>query len=250
MKDCTVIKEQIYPVFHCEKPVIGMLHLPGGDEDEVLRIAREEIDMMYGAGVNAVMAENYFGSVRDVENVLQLLQKEYSHRVYGVNVLGDHKTAFRLAKQYGAAFVQVDSICGHLTPAAEQAYYDEIDRCRAETGVFLMGGVRFKYQPVRSGRTLREDLSIGRRHCDAIVVTGAGTGIATEMDKIKEFRAHLPDFPLIVGAGITAETCRLQLASANGGIVGSYFKYDGNASNRMDPARVKRFMQALGGEEG
>ena len=223
-----------------------MLHLLGGNEDEVLRNARKEIEIMYGAGVSAVMVENYFGDTRDVENVLALLQKEYADHVYGVNVLGDFKTAFLLAKQYGAAFVQVDSICGHLLPAHEQAYFEAIDRCRDETGVFLMGGVRFKYQPVRSGRTLSEDLAVGCRHCDAIVVTGEGTGIATDMKKIKEFRANLPDFPLIVGAGITAETCAEQLAVADGGIVGSYFKFDANAQNRMDAKRVKRFMQACG----
>lgn len=230
--------------FCTEKPVIGMLHLLGGGEDDVLSIAREEIEIMYGAGVSAVMVENYFGDTRDVENVLALLQKEYADHVYGVNVLGDFETAFRLAKQYGAVFVQVDSICGHLPPSHEQAYFDAIDRCRAETGVFLMGGVRFKYQPVCSSRPLSEDLAIGRRHCDAIVVTGEGTGIATNMEKIKEFRSHLPDFPLIVGAGITADTCAAQLAVADGGIVGSYFKFDGNAHNRMDADRVRRFILA------
>ena len=245
--NCNNITEKMECVFHTEKPVIGMLHLLGGGEEDVLAIAREEIEIMYGAGVNAVMVENYFGGTRDVGNVLSLLREEYADRVYGVNVLGDFETAFNLAEQYNAAFVQVDSICGHLSPSHEQAYFDAIDRCRVETGIFLMGGVRFKYQPVRSGRTLAEDLAIGRRHCDAIVVTGEGTGIATDMEKIKEFRSHLPDSPLIVGAGITADTCAAQLAVADGGIVGSYFKYDGNAHNRMDPQRVTAFMYALKG---
>ena len=243
------VTDKMDRIFHTEKPVIGMLHLLGYTEDEVLRIAREEIGIMYGAGVSAVMVENYFGDTADVENVLALLQKEYADHVYGVNVLGDFETAFRLAKQYGAAFVQVDSICGHLLPAHEQAYFDAIGRCRAETGVFLMGGVRFKYQPVQSGRSTAEDLAIGRRHCDAIVVTGEGTGMVTDIEKIKVFRSFLPDFPVIVGAGITAETCEEQLSLADGGIVGSYFKFDGNAHNRMDAERVKKFMRACRGEK-
>ncbi len=244
MPQINIRTEKIKKVFLTEKPVIGMLHLPGGTEEEVLKIAREEADIMYGAGVNAVMAENYFGSTRDVENVLAMLQREYPGRVYGVNVLGDFETAFQLAARYGAAFVQVDSVCGHLRPQQEADYYERLDACREETGVFLMGGVRFKYQPVRSGRSVEEDLAIGRKHCDAIVVTGEGTGIATDMHKIVTFRSYLPDFPLIVGAGITAETCKAQLGIADGGIVGSYFKIDGDACNRMDGTRVKTFMEA------
>ena len=243
----TAKAEKMKKVFLTEKPVIGMLHLPGGAEEEVLKIAREEADIMYGAGVNAVMAENYFGSTRDVENVLAMLQREYPGRVYGVNVLGDFETAFQLAARYGAAFVQVDSVCGHLRPQQEPYYFERLDACRKETGVFLMGGVRFKYQPVRSGRSVDEDLAIGREHCDAIVVTGEGTGIATDMKKIVTFRSYLPDFPLIVGAGITAETCKAQLSIADGGIVGSYFKFDGDACNRMDDNRVKAFMEACRG---
>ena len=82
---------------------------------------------------------------------------------------------------------------------------------------------------------------------DEIVVTGAGTGIQTDMQKILEFKELLPDFPLIVGAGMTAETCAKQLAAADGGIVGSYFKYNGNAHGRMDKDRVEAFMYAATG---
>ena len=238
-------------VFRTEKPVIGMLHLSGGSEDEALRIAREEIGILYGAGVDAVMAENYYGGRGDVENVLAMLREEYPDRVYGVNVLGDFEAAFRLAERYGAAFVQVDSICGHLDPYSEKKYFKRIDDCRAATGVFLMGGVRFKFQPVFSGRSTAEDVRIGMRHCDAVVVTGdsMGKGNETPMEKILQFREALGNFPLIVGAGLTPEVCAEQLAVADGGIVGSYIKYDGEAHNRMDPARVKAFMRACRGAD-
>ena len=110
--------------------------------------------------------------------------------------------------------------------------------------IFLLGGVRFKYQPVASGRTLEEDLKIGMERCDAVVVTGAGTGISTELDKIKAFRAILGDFPLIVGAGMTAETAAEQLFYSDGAIVGSYFKEGGYTEYPVDEMRVKTFMTA------
>ena len=89
---------------------------------------------------------------------------------------------------------------------------------------------------------MEEDLEIGKQHCDAIVVTGEGTGINTDIEKIKEFRSVLGDFPLLVGAGMTADTVAEQLTYADGGIVGSFFKYNGDAYGYMDEDRVKQFM--------
>ena len=91
-------------------------------------------------------------------------------------------------------------------------------------------------------RSLEEDLKLGMERCDAIVVTGAGTGINTDLEKIKTFRSILGDFPLIVGAGMTADTAQEQLAYSDGAIVGSYFKEFGEAEYPVDEERVKEFI--------
>ena len=41
--------------------------------------------------------------------------------------------------------------------------------------------------------------------CDAIVVTQDATGQETPMEKINEFRKIIGDFPLVIGAGMTAD---------------------------------------------
>ena len=236
----------IKQVFGTEKPIIGMLHLRGCGREEVMRIAREEIEMMCRCGVDAVLAENYFGDKLDVIEALKMLQAEYSDRiVYGVNILGDFEASCELACRYGAKFMQVDSICGHLKPNRDEAYAKMIAEVREKYPVFVLGGVRFKYQPVLSGRSLEEDLAIGMTRCDAIVVTGEGTGMDTDIEKIRAFRSAMGDFPLIVGAGMTPESVPAQLAIADGGIVGSYFKHDGQAHHPMEEARVMRFMNAV-----
>ena len=237
------LTDRFKEVFKCEKPIIGMLHLKGFNEASVIANAKRETEIMISNGVNAVLVENYFGSATDVESFLAVLQSEYRDVVYGVNILGDYPAAFRLANRYGASFIQVDSICGHLHPFAEEHYFNVIDELRNESNVLLLGGVRFKYQPVCSGRSVGEDLKTGSGHCDVIVVTGEGTGIATDLEKIKEFRSELGAFPLIVGAGMTAQTVKEQLKYSDGGIVGSYFKENGNAQNDMDEQRVKEFMK-------
>jgi len=198
---------------------------------------------MYRSGVHAILVENYFGDRVDVENALQYLHTACPDKVYGVNMLGFPEMAFELARKYGAMFVQMDSVCGHLEPTYEKPFLKKLEAMRGDGDIFLLGGVRFKYQPVRSGRSLEEDLKLGMERCDAIVVTGEGTGISTELEKIKTFRSVLGDFPLIVGAGMTAETAQEQLAFADGAIVGSYFKEYGEAEYPVDEERVKLFMQ-------
>ena len=191
---------------------------------------------------------------------LDELKKHYPEKAYGVNLLSDPEKAFRLAVQYGASFVQIDSVCGHLRPGSNMSGHDKpklydktcdgdfaqnLADLRAAYPVFLLGGVRFKYQPVRSRRSVEEDLTIGKERCDAVVVTGAGTGINTGMGKIQQFRQCLGDFPLFVGAGMTAETCREQLSVADGAIIGSWFKQGGRTEAPVDPERVKQFMQIV-----
>ena len=229
-------------VFGVDKPIIGMLHLSGYGRDKVLENAMREIDILYRNGVNAVLVENYFGDRVDVENALKHLQQWYPDKVYGVNMLGDPDRAFDLARKYGAKFVQMDSVCGHLEPNYERPFLKKLEAMRGNGDIFLLGGVRFKYQPVRSGRSLEEDLKLGMERCDAIVVTGEGTGISTDLEKIKTFRTILGDFPLIVGAGMMAETAREQLTFSDGAIVGSYFKEYGEAEYPVDEERVRAFM--------
>lgn len=86
---------------------------------------------------------------------------------------------------------------------------------------------------------------LGKQRCDAVVVSGTGTGISTELEKIRFFREKLGDFPLIVCAGMTEENCREQLAIADGAIIGTWFKRDGNTEAPVDPERVRRFMQTV-----
>lgn len=234
--------KKLKEVFGVDKPIIGMVHLSGYGADEKMYIAKREIEIMYRNGVNAILVENYYGDHQDVENALKYLQESYSDHVYGVNVLDDPDVAFDLARKYNAKFVQIDSVCGHALPQYDAELAKYLERLRGDRDIFLLGGVRFKYTQHLSGRSLEEDLRIGMERCDAIVVTGAGTGITTDLEKIKSFRNILGDFPLIVGAGMTAETAQEQLAFSNGAIVGSYFKEGGITDYPVDENRVKEFI--------
>lgn len=231
-------------LFGDAKPVMGMIHLNTCLGEDVLTVAKREIEIYFENSIYPLV-ENYFGSASDCEKVLAWLHAEHPDRVYGVNVLGDTPKAFELAARYGARFVQVDSVCGHLPADRDEEFACRLASLRREADVVLLGGVRFKYQPVKSGRTLAEDLRLGAERCDAVVCTGEGTGLATPLEKVACFRETLGDFPVMVGAGVTAATAAATAAAADGVIVGSWLKRYHRDKGSVAPLYVKEFMAAF-----
>ncbi|MEG0525874.1 MAG: BtpA/SgcQ family protein [Longicatena sp.] len=232
-------------IFQNEKPVFGMLHLKGSTHDEIFEKAKNEIDLYIEGGVDAIIVENYFGNYYDMENILQYLLDAKKDIIYGVNCLHVDPMGFYLAKKYCASFVQLDSVCGHLKVRDDPGFDEFIKLCRKGYDGYILGGVRFKYQPYKSGRTLEEDLNIGKTRCDAIVVTQDATGQETSLDKIEKFRKILGDFPLVIGAGMTPDNCEKQLELADAAIVGSYFKDTYKDDGDLDLSHIQDMVHAL-----
>lgn len=235
---------RIEDVFKTKKPIIGVLHNKGKNEEEILQIAKQEIKDYVENGVNGIIVENYFGDEKAAEMVLSYMSQQ-KDLIYGIGLLGFEQLSFDLAKKYHAHFIQIDSITSHLAPVDDIAYGKFIEANRKTCNAFLFGGVRFKYQPYLSGRSLEEDLKIGMERCDAICVTQDRTGQETDISKIKEYRSIIKDFPLIVAAGMTPDNCAEQLAIADGGVVGSYFKDTYQDTGTVDKSHVKYFMDKV-----
>ena len=229
-------------LFMGTKPLIGMIHTGCMLKEDMLGTAKREIEIYLKYGVYPLV-ENYFGTSADCEKVLAWLQEYHPKAVYGVNILGDAEEAFILARTYGARFVQIDSVCGHLEPDRDEEYAEELKALRKKCDVVLLGGVRFKYQPRHSGRSLKEDLLIGMERCDAIVCTGEGTGISTPFKKVEGFKEVLNDFPVLVGAGVTLDTVEETFRLADGAIVGSWFKDDHVDTGHVNEESVKQMAQ-------
>lgn len=239
------MRKDFLSIFTKTKPVMGMLHLKGDTEKEVIERAYEEAYIMTDHGVDAVIVENYFGTPEHVRAVLNEFQSNQVRFLYGVNLLDDDEANFKAAIKYDAAFLQLDSVSGHLLPEDDLAFGRFMDQWRGEYPGSVIGGVRFKYQPYLSGRSLEEDLRIGMERCDAIAVTGNGTGMPTEVSKIKEFRDLVGKFPLLVTAGTTPESCPQQFQLADGAIAGSYFKDSYKAEGDMCKDHVIEYMTVV-----
>ena len=238
-------KNLLKKVFGVTKPLIGMLHLKGESDEDVVRRAKHEIDLFINNGVNGLVVENYFGNYYQMRMVLEYLSNRYPDFPYGVNSLNFDSLGFDLAREFNAKFVQLDSVVGHIKPRDEASMEAFMHQQRSKSEFVVFGGVRFKYQPVLSEKTVEEDLIIAKDRCDAVVVTGNATGEETAIDKIKLFRQTLGNFPLIIGAGLTPNNAREQLRYADGAIVGSYFKDGHNDSGEVNQEYIRKLVKTF-----
>ncbi len=90
--------------------------------------------------------EDYFGTYGDMRRALEYIREAKSEIVYGVNCLNIDAMGFELAQEFGAAFVQLDSVVGHVKPRDEEALEAFLDLYRGRYDGCVLGGVRFKYQ--------------------------------------------------------------------------------------------------------
>ena len=217
-------ERQVLSIFKNTKPVFGMLHLKGDNREDIFERFKKELQIYLDCGIDAVILENYFGDYDNLVDALEYISKLDLEIPYGVNCLNIDQMGFYLAQKYHAAFVQVDSVVGHVKPRDEATLREFFKMMRNYYDGYVFGGVRFKYQPMLSEKTVEEDLEIAKTRCDAVCVTQDRTGQETSMEKIIQFRNGLGDFPLIVAAGVTADNIEKQFEYADAVIVGSYFK--------------------------
>ena len=102
-----------------EKPILAMLHLKGTSDEDIVRRFKEEIAIYAENGVDCIIVENYFGNYRHMEMALDYISKLNLVIPYGVNCLNVDPMGFELAEKYGASFVQLDSVVGHVKPRDE-----------------------------------------------------------------------------------------------------------------------------------
>ncbi len=71
------------------------------------------------------------------------------------------------------------------------------------------------------------------------------TGAAPSLDDLRRTRLGAGNRPVLVASGLTTDNLAELLPLANGAIVGSAFKADGEVGNPVDPQRVTWFMNRV-----
>jgi hypothetical protein len=114
-------------------------------------------------------------------------------------------------------------------------------------GIAIFADVDVKHSAPLAPRPIEDEIddTIHRGMADALIVSGAGTGKATDPKKLARVKQRAGTTPVLVGSGATPETISDIRQQCDGAIVGTYFKRDGRVDEPVDADRVRRFMAAI-----
>ena len=259
-------------MFDLPRPIlIGMVHLPplpGSPRHELpeAKIVARAVDdarTLADAGFGALMVENFGDTpfvARRVEPVTIATMGVVAAAVrsavslpLGINVLrNDAQAALGVAAAVGAKFVRVNI---HLGVAATdqgmiqgRARQTLQLRNRIAPDVSIVADVHVKHavQMSQPDIALAAEETAYRGLADALVVSGSTTGRPADQADVRRVKEAVPDRPILVGSGVTAETIAVLLAHADGAIVGTAIKLDGRPDNPVDPERARALVAAAG----
>jgi len=253
-----------------ERTVIGMVHLPSlpgsprwdGSMARVVASALADARALIEGGVDALLVENFGdapftpgrvepATVAAMSVVAAEIRRALPRAPLGVNVLkNDARAALAVAAAVGAEFIRVNVHAGAVLAdqgiVQSDAYGTLRDRRLLGVDVSIFADVGGKHAvplaPVELEQTARD--LVHRGLADALVVSGPATGQATPLAEVKRVRSAVPNVPLLIGSGVTAETAAELLSVADGLIVGTSVKRDGDVEQPVDRARVEKLVAA------
>jgi membrane complex biogenesis BtpA family protein len=256
--------------------LIGVVHLlplpgdpahTGGGFGAVEQRALEDARSLVRGGVDAVLVEN-FGSapfqkgtrghripphqVATLALMCRAIASE--HRVpVGVNCLrNDARSAVGIAAAAGAQFVRVNVHVGAYATDQGVVEGEAADTLRyrqalGAADVAIIADVLVKHAaplvPVDAAAATRD--TIERGLADAVVVTGDRTGAPVSRDLLSRVREAAGVHPVLIGSGLTPDNAADLAPLADGAIVGTALKRDGDVRQPVDPDRVRGLAAAV-----
>lgn len=260
---------RFHAVFPSPKPIIGMVHLPplpgsprynGEPMAGIAEYAVAEARTLESAGFDGLIIEN-FGDVmfykkarpETVAALTYVAQRVRSNTTVpiGLCVLqSDGIAAVAIAHVVGAQFVRI--------PYYTETYVVDagvMESCAAEVlrfrkflgaNVLIFADVHIKHGYPLAQRPIEESAedAVHRGLADALIVTGKKTGGPTNVEDIRRVKEAVPDWPVFAGSGVSVHDVDRVLKHADGVIVGTSLKVDGDTEKPLDPKRVEEFVRA------
>jgi len=261
--------KRFYSLFDGKKPVIGMIHLlplPGSPQyknsmKEIENAALHDLYALENGGANAAIIEN-FGDIPYTTQVstatfasMCTIATKIAERAsipLGINIQYNCvEYEWALACAIGAKFIRVEAFVENRAGAHGVVYATaaELMRLKAfhpsETMIFA--DINAKHttsltnQPI--SLSVKEAIECG---ADALILTGIRTGVNPSIEDLVEVKEIASDTPILLGSGINISNASKYYESADGAIIGSSLKEDGNVFKRIDETRVKDFIKAVG----
>lgn len=261
-------------VFDTDKPVIGMIHLqpmptdpkylPERGVEYVVRSARADLEALQNAGFDGVLFCNEFSipytrhvpsiTVATMSSVIGQLKAEITVP-FGVTVASDAKKGFDVAAATGASFVR------EVLHGAHAGVYGisdldpgDVERHRYAVGC---GGVKTMTAIIPEGTRQLAERSIEEvvktltfnLNPDTLLVYSDKPGSAVDEELVRRVKS-CTDTPVLASNGVKANTVAEILSVADGCIVGTGIKVDGNFYNPIDPRRAQDLMDAARAARG
>ena len=250
--------------------LIGVVHLrplPGsprwdGRWEWVVRQAVADAQAYARGGADALELEN-FGDLPFAKNsvppvtVAGMAAAGCSVRAacrlpLGFNVLrNDARAALALCAVCDGAFIRVNVHTGAMV--TDQGLI-EGDACTTLSQraslcprVAILADVHVKHAvPLAPISIERAALDTWRRGlADGLIISGTGSGEATDPDQVKRVRAACPEATILIGSGVRRENLAAYLPFADAFIVGSSLKRGGRIAQPVDWRRVAALKRSL-----
>lgn len=260
----------IEEVIKTKKPIIAMCHfraLPGdpyydadGGMQKVVDTARKEFLDLQAGGVDAVMFSNEFSfpyltkvkpeTTAAMARIIGELKSEIKIP-YGVNVLWDPYASIDLAAATDALFIR-EIMSG--------VYASDFGLWNTDSGSIVrhkmalgMKNLKLLFNIVPEAAKYLGDRDIAEiakttvfnNQPDAICVSGITAGYATDTAVLEKVKNAIPATAVFANTGCKAETIEKILKIADGAVVGTTFKKDGDFNNYIEKDRVSRFMDIV-----
>lgn len=247
--------------------MLHLLALPGdpaydaeGGFRKIIDRARKDLHALQDGGVDGVLISNEFSlpyltdvkteTVVSMARIIGELMPEI--RVpFGVDVLWDPRKVFDLAVAVDAAFVR-EIFTGVYSSdfGLWNTNYGEVVRHRARIGGM---GIKALFNIVPEAATYmggRDIVAVAKStvfNCqpEALCVSGLTAGSPADTQVLDKVKKAVPDTVVFVNTGVRLENVWEQLEIADGAVVGTTFKRDGEFFNEVDQDRVEEFMKKV-----
>jgi hypothetical protein len=252
--------------FGTAKPVIAMLHFPGLPgrprhnrelgRSHLVDVVGRDLETLQGAGVDALL----FCNENDIPYQLAvgpeipaamsavIGELRASVRVpFGVNILWDAKASIAVARATGATFVRevltgvYESDLGIIAPAI-----GDLAGYRSAIGaddVAFFDNISPEFSSVLGTRSIADRArSAAYLGVDAILISGPAAGVPFAMSDLRTAKEAVPELPVFANTGVNVDKLDEIFAVADGVIVGTSLKMNGDTWSRVDPERAGRLM--------
>lgn len=252
------------------KTVVAMAHigaLPGsplyevdGGMDRLIENVIVDVEKLQAGGVDAIMFGNendrpyeLTGSVESIAAMTAVVSavKPVLKVPFGVNYLWDPYATVAIAAATGASFAReiftglFASDMGLWQPNAAKAL--RLRRQLARPDLKLLFNINAEFASSLDSRTIamRAKSAVFSSLADVLLVSGPLTGQPAEMSNLKAVRDALPTTPLMANTGVNIDNVTDIMSIADGCVIGTHFKIDGDTWKAVDAGRVNRFMDKL-----